>query len=84
MSIGYGVYHANIVLFRIDQLQDASTDEITSFISWYLCPYFSGVIIIFFVAFCLGGAYGRLLEEFLIICIFLTIAVILTFVFDNI
>ena len=82
MSIAYGGYQANIILFGIDQLQDASTDEITSFISWYLCSYFSGGIIIFFVVFCLGGAYGGLLEEFLI-CICLTVVVILTFVFDN-
>ena len=83
MSVGFGGYQANIVLFGIDQLQDASTDEITSFISWYLCTYFSGGIIIFFVVFCLGGAYGGLLEEFLI-CICLTIVVILTIAFDNI
>ena len=83
MSVGFGGYQANIVLFGIDQLQDASTDEITSFISWYLCTYFSGGIIIFFVVFCLGGAYGGLLEEFLI-CICLTIVVILTLAFDNI
>ena len=83
MSVGFGGYQANIVLFGIDQLQDASTDEITSFISWYLCSYFSGGIIIFFVVFCLGGAYGGLLEEFLI-CICLTIVVILILAFDNI
>ena len=83
MSVGFGGYQANIILFGIDQLQDASTDEITSFISWYLCLYFSGGIIISFVAFCLGGAYDGLLDEFLI-CVFLTIVVILTLTFDNI
>ena len=82
MSIGFGGYQANIILFGIDQLQDASTDEITSFISWYLCSYFSGGIIISFVAFCLGGVYDGLLDEFLI-CVFLTIVVILTLTFDN-
>ena len=83
MSIGFGGYQANIILFGIDQLQDASTDEITSFISWYLCSCFSGGIIISFVAFCLGGVYDGLLDEFLI-CVFLTIVVILTLTFDNV
>ena len=83
MSIGYGGYQANIILFGIDQLQDTSTDEITSFISWYLCSYFSGGIIISFVDICLGGAYGRLLEEFLI-CVSLTVVIISTFAFENI
>ncbi len=42
MSLALGGYQANVVLFGIDQLQDASTDEITSFISWYLFTYFGG------------------------------------------
>ena len=31
MSLSFGGYQANAVLFGIDQLQDASTDEISSF-----------------------------------------------------
>ena len=83
VSIGFGGYQANIVLFGIDQLQDASTDEITSFITWYLYTFFSGGIVIHFIDSYLHEAYGGLLEEFLI-CICLTVVVILTFVFDNI
>ena len=83
MSIGYGGYQANIVLFGIDQLQDASTDEITSFITWYVYTFFSGGVVMHFIDSCLHEAYGGLLEEFLI-CICLTVVVILTFVFDNI
>ena len=83
MSIGFGGYQANIILFGIDQLQDASTDEITSFISWYSCTYFSGGIIIYFIDLCVGGSYSELLEDFLI-CICLTVVIILTLAFDNI
>ena len=83
MSIGYEGYQANIVLFGIDQLQDASTDEITSFITWYVYTFFSGGVVMHFIDSCLHEAYGGLLEEFLI-CICLTVVVILTFVFDNI
>ena len=36
MAIGFGGYQANVIQFGTDQLHDASTDEITSFISWYM------------------------------------------------
>ena len=51
MSIAFGGYQANIILFGIDQLQDASTDEITSFISWYWFMYVSGWVIVHFIDF---------------------------------
>ena len=35
-AIGYGGYQANIIQFGIDQLHDASTEEIQAFISWYV------------------------------------------------
>ncbi len=83
MSIGFGGYQANIVLLGIDQLQDASTDEITSFISWYLFTYFSSGIIIQFIYMWLGQAYNERLQEFLI-CICLTLMVILSLSCDQI
>ena len=36
LACGFGGYQANVILFGIDQLHDASTEEITSFISWYV------------------------------------------------
>ena len=35
IAIGLGGYQANTIQFGIDQLNDASTDEIKSFIIWY-------------------------------------------------
>ena len=35
-AIGYGSYQANIIHFSIDQLHDASTEEILAYISWYV------------------------------------------------
>ena len=35
-AVGFGGFLANITHFGIDQLHDASTDEITSFISWFI------------------------------------------------
>ena len=40
--IGFAGFQANVIQFGIDQLHDASTSEITSFISWYIwCAYSS-------------------------------------------
>ena len=66
MCINFGGYQANAVLFGIDQLQDASTDEISSFITWYVSTYFSSGLVIKFIYICLGEAYNSLLPEFLV------------------
>ena len=39
-AIGIGGFQANLILFGIDQLHDASTNEITSFLTWYVWTYF--------------------------------------------
>ena len=39
MALGFGGYQANIIQFGLDQLQDASTSEITAFIHWYVWTY---------------------------------------------
>ena len=36
ISIGLGAFQSNIIQFGLDQLHDASTDEIKSFIVWYV------------------------------------------------
>ena len=40
-SAGLGGYWANVIQFGLDQLQDASTVEITAFISWFIWTYMS-------------------------------------------
>ena len=71
-AIGLGSFQANIIQFGIDQLHDASTDEITSFIIWYVWTgYASG-----FVA---EVAYRRFPKEYeilkmLLMCIYLSLA----------
>ena len=83
MSLSFGGYQANVVLFGIDQLQDASTDEITSFISWYVSTYFSSGLVIKLIYICLGEAYDSLLPEFLV-CVCLTIMVVLALLCNQI
>ena len=51
-TVGLGSYQANVVQFGLNQLQDASTDEIKSFISWYAWTLISGGIIVTFIDKC--------------------------------
>ena len=45
ISLGLGGFQANIVQFGVDQLVDATSCEITSFLRWYLWIWFlSGVV----------------------------------------
>ena len=46
VAIGFGGFQSNIVQLGIDQLADASTTEIRSFITWYtLTPFISGCLL---------------------------------------
>ena len=57
MMIGFGGYQANIIQFGIDQLHDASTDEIKSFISWFVWTYLSVGIIVEYIYICKDKQY---------------------------
>ena len=76
-SAGFGGHQANVIQYGLDQLQDASTDEITAFISWYVWTAFSACILIHYINICIFKEYFILSK--LAICICLTIALIMTF-----
>ena len=57
LGIGYGMFQANIIQFGIDQLTDASSNEIISFINWYAWSYFSSAVVINFTSKCAGPQY---------------------------
>ena len=57
LAIGFGGYQANSIQFGLDQLQDASTTEITAFIYWYIWTYFSNGVIIDFSHKCIKPEY---------------------------
>ncbi len=74
-SIGLGGYWANVIQFGLDQLQDASTTEITAFISWFIWTNMSGGIIIDFAYTCINEKYYIIGQLYACIC--LTIGLIL-------
>ena len=71
-AVGFGGYQANVIQFGIDQLHDASTDEITSFICWYVWTSFSGGAVVPLIIMCAHKDYQILTD--LAVCICLSIA----------
>ena len=82
MAIGFGGYQANVIQFGLDQLQDASTTEITAFIQWYYWTYFSSRVVSELTHTCLKEEYQLL--GHLIVCVSITIVIVLSFIFHNI
>ena len=82
--ISLGGFLANIIQFGMDQLQDASTSEITSFISWYIWCICSSQCIIESVQRgfdCIQ--YRPQLFGMLVVCVQLSIALSLTFLLNH-
>ena len=49
---GFGGFQANIIQFGVDQLTDASTTELISFINWYACAFLSSGAVTHFIPQC--------------------------------
>ena len=71
LGIGYGIFQVNIVQFGIDQLTDASTDEIVSFINWYVWSFISSAAIINFAYQCTSPQYSFIAP--LMLCVALSV-----------
>ena len=77
-SIGLGAFQSNIIQFGLDQLHDASTTEIRSFIVWYVNSLITTGFIVQFNFLCLNKLYLSLL-----ICVCLTLALLLMISFNK-
>ena len=78
MGAGLGAFQANIIQFGIDQLMDAPSTEIKSFISWYTMSVFGISITLYFSSYC-APAYVAVL----VVAVCLTLAVISTFFLNH-
>ena len=81
-SAGLGGYSANVIQFGLDQLQDASTTEITAFISWFMWTYMSSGIVIEFVYTYIDQKYQVIGQLYACIC--LTTVLVLSFLSNNV
>ena len=71
LGIGYGMFQANIIQFGIDQLTDASSNEIVSFINWYVWSFVSSAIAINFTFKCSNPQYKFIVP--LMLCVSLSV-----------
>ena len=71
LGVGYSMFQANIIQFGIDQLTDASTDEIVSFINWYAWSFTSSATIINFAYQCTSPQYSFIAP--LMLCVALSV-----------
>lgn len=46
MGVGLGLFQANIIQFGVDQLIDASSADLTSYINWYTWTFFASEVVI--------------------------------------
>ena len=81
LGVGYSCFQANIVQFGVDQLTDASTDELIAFINWYTFS-FVGSQSVAYVIFSLTHKYQSLIA--LLLCVSTSVIVASNFMFKNV
>ena len=77
MAVGLGGFVINIIQFGLDQLQDASTIEIKSFIVWHVWTINCQGILMKFIFACTREKYG--IFRLLFVCANLSLAMVLLF-----
>ena len=81
LFLGLAGYQANIIQFGIDQLLDALSDEITSFIVWYVWTFIISNIFVNILTMCISKDYQFVGE--LIIAVIMSLTLCLDFLFNN-
>ena len=81
LGFGYGCFQANVVQFGIDQLTDASTDEVISFVNWYAWSYVSSGTLVNLISECAGSREKYIVP--LLLCVSLSIVAVLMFWYNS-
>ena len=80
--VGLGGFQSNVIQFGIDQLHDASTSEITSFIAWYIWTGFLSGLVVQLPFACLPNEYHII--RMLVMCIYVSLALSLLFIYNRV
>ena len=80
LAIGYGGFQATNVQFGIDQLHDASTPQLKSFVAWYSWTFLASGLVVDYIAKCVQN---KLVMQ-LVICCNLTLALILNLLLNKV
>ena len=84
LVIGYGGFQANIIQFGVDQLLDASSDEVKAFIAWYTWTYISSQVTASLILYYISEVQYRLISLALLVCANLSITMSISLVFGSI
>ena len=82
LGIGYSRFQANIIQFGIDQLTDASTDEIISFVNWYAWAYVTSGVVSIFVSSCISPLYSLIPP--LLLCVYASVVICFIFLCNHV
>ena len=82
LGVGYGGFQANVIQFGVDQLCDASSTEIKTFVTWYSWTILSGRAIVSTACLYISEEYKLLVH--LLVCLKLTLAVSLGILFNKV
>ena len=75
MAVGLAGFLANIIQLGIDQLNDASTNEIKSYILWFVFVFYLSSLTTNYVTECLAIEYGMVYIRPLLVTLCLTIVI---------
>ena len=79
ITVGLGGYQSNVIQFGLDQLQDASSTEITAFICWYVWIVYCSLGVFSSISLTCLKQYHLLGEMLICACITAAISVLFTF-----
>ena len=82
LGMGFCGFQVNIIQFGVDQLYDASSSEINTFVIWYSWTYIASVSVVGTAVLYIDGDYKILAS--LLVCLNLSLAVILGILFNNV
>ena len=82
LALGYSGFQANVIQFGVDQLCDASSTEIKTFITWYSWTFISSIATVITACLYISEEYKPLVP--LLVCLKLTLAVSLGILFNKV
>ena len=82
LALGYSSFQANVIQFGVDQLYDASSTEIKTFVTWYSWTLLSSRATVSTACFYISKEYKLLVP--LLVCLKLTLAVSMGILFNKV
>lgn len=80
MGLGFGLFQSNIIQFGIDQLSEASSTEITSFITCYILSFFASAVTVYYSS---NHYCSKDYAAVLVLAICLSLALCIYFLFNH-